>query len=744
MARTTYDISGMHCASCVGRVERALLAMPEVASAYVNLASEEAIVEGLPDNAAEAHVADLITQAGYPAKIKVAGAGRAEKAALKAREAADLGRMTLIAAALTLPVFVVEMGGHAVPAVHHWVAGTIGQQASWTLQFILITIVMAWPGRQFYLRGLPALFTGAPDMNALVAMGTLAAWGFSVVALFAPSLLPSGTAAVYFEAAGVIVALILLGRYLEARAKGRTGEAIARLVNLRPKTALAWRNDTWVNVALDQIEIGDTLRVVPGQTIPADGTVTSGQSYVDESMMTGEPIPVEKAVGARVVGGTLNGTGALVLQVSHVGEASVLAQIIRMVEDAQGARLPVQDLVNRITFWFVPVVIGLAVCTVLAWLVFGPDPALQFALVAGVSVLIVACPCAMGLATPTSIMVGTGRAADMGILFRKGSALQALQSVRTVVFDKTGTLTKGRPEVTDVAFASEVDQAEVLMLAASLEAHSEHPIAKALVKCAGSATAQVKEFQAVVGQGARAQVDGKAVFVGSARLLDDAGIETTKMIGASATWAAQGKTLVFVAVDGRAVAVLAVADTLKSTTAQALQALSDMGLKLAVITGDTEASAKAMTAGLPIDHIVAQAMPDEKLSALSTLQGPVAFVGDGINDAPALAAADVGIAVGTGTDIAIESADVVLMSGDLRAVANAMRISDHTMRNIRQNLFWAFAYNALLIPVAAGVFYPMFGMLLSPALAAGAMALSSVFVLSNALRLRWVRPLAQN
>jgi Cu+-exporting ATPase len=746
MAQTTFDISGMHCASCVGRVERALLAMPGVVTAHVNLALDEAVVEGLPDSAAEARIASGITQAGYPARIKVAGAGRAEKTAQKQAEIATLGRMTLIAAMLTLPVFLVEMGGHALPSIHHWIAGTIGQANSWLIQAVLITVVMVWPGRDFYLRGLPALFKGAPDMNALVAIGTLAAWGYSMVALFAPAVLPIGTAAVYFEAAGVIVTLILLGRYLEARAKGRTGEAIAKLVGLRPTTATARRGAAWVQIAADQIVIGDELQVAPGETIPADGTVIEGQSYVNESMMTGEPVPVQKGTDARIIGGTLNTTGSLILRVSHVGEASVLAQIIRMVEDAQGARLPVQELVNRITLWFVPVVMALALLTVLGWLVFGPDPALRFALVAGVSVLIVACPCAMGLATPTSIMVGTGRAAQMGVLFRKGDALQSLQSVRTIVFDKTGTLTMGHPDVTDLSYVDGADAAKVFADVAAVEARSEHPIAKAIVAYATARDLTIpkaQEFEAVIGYGAKASVDGRLVLVGTARFMAENDVPIAALKADSDAWTAQGKTLVFAATDGKIQALLAVSDALKPTTTQALNALHGMGIKLAMITGDTQASANAIAAELPLDHVLAEALPDQKLAALKQMQGPVAFVGDGINDAPALAAADVGIAVGTGTDIAIEAADVVLMSGDLLAVVNAVQISKHTMRNIRQNLFWAFAYNSLLIPVAAGVFYPLFGVLLSPALAAGAMALSSVFVLSNALRLRWVQPATQ-
>jgi len=617
---------------------------------------------------------------------------------------------------------------------------------SWGIQFILTTIVLMWPGRQFYLKGFPALLKGAPDMNSLVALGSSAAWGFSTVALFVPTLLPDGTGMVYFEAAAVIVTLILLGRFFETRAKGRTGEAIGKLVGLRAKSAQVERNGQLIELAVDDIVAGDLIQVRPGEKIAVDGIVVKGMSYVDESMITGEPIPVVKSADAKVVGGTVNGTGALMFRASEVGADTVLAQIIRMVEDAQGAKLPIQDLVNRITLWFVPAVMGAAVVTFLAWLLVGPDPALSFALVASVAVLIIACPCAMGLATPTSIMVGTGRAAELGVLFRRGDALQRLSNIKTIALDKTGTLTEGRPELTDLTLTKGFEVSDVLRLVASVEAMSEHPIAAAIVrraKLVGLSLVAVEDFSSITGYGASAIVEGRHVLVGADRLMVREGITLEEVRGVGDSLGQEGKTPLYASIDGCLAAVIAVSDPIKSSTAAAIAALHDLGLEVAMITGDNKDTAKAIAAKLGIDTVVAEVLPEGKVTAIEKMQRgmrTVAFVGDGINDAPALARADVGVAIGTGTDVAIEAADVVLMSGDLTAVVNALHVSQLTMRNIRQNLFWAFGYNALLIPVAAGVFYPVFGLMLSPALAAGAMACSSVFVLFNALRLRWISP----
>jgi heavy metal translocating P-type ATPase len=739
--QVTLRISDMTCASCVGRVERALRAAPGVLSADVNLATETAAVEYLIGAITPAELVALSTAAGYPAKLTQPD-DTEDQGMRKEREAADLARMTWIAAALALPVFVVEMGGHIFPALHHFIANTVGMQASWIAQFVLTTLVLVWPGQGFYRKGYPALLRGTPDMNSLVALGTSAAYGFSVVATFAPGLLPPGSVAVYFEAAAVIVVLILLGRTLEARAKGRTGAAIRKLVGLQPKSARVLRDGAVVELPLDQIVSGDILQIRPGEKIAVDGVVIAGQSYVDESMISGEPVPVAKAADAPVTGGTVNGTGALQVRATQVGADMVLSQIIRMVEAAQSAKLPIQGLVDRITLWFVPVVMGLAALTLVVWLVFGPTPALGYALVAAVSVLIIACPCAMGLATPTSIMVGTGRAAEMGVLFRKGDALQAVQSVKLVAFDKTGTLTAGRPELTDFVVMPGFDEAEVLRLLAATEAASEHPIAAAILRAAkarGLELPTVDSFTSITGYGVQAEVAGQVLFAGADRLMRRENVILPTPDPAE-NLTTRGRTPLYLAIDGKLAAVAGVADPIKPGTPEALAALRHMGLRVAMITGDNATTAGVIARELGIDTVVAEVLPEGKVAALESLRahGPIAFVGDGINDAPALAIADVGIAIGSGTDVAIETADVVLMSGELGGVVNAFVISRATMRNIRQNLFWAFGYNAVLIPVAAGMLYPINGMLLSPELAAGAMALSSVFVLSNALRLRRV------
>jgi Cu+-exporting ATPase len=704
----------------------------------VNLALETAEVRFLQGAVAPEAVISAVAALGYVAKLQ----SDAQEPDHKPAEMIALRRQLLIALALALPVFILEMGGHLFPAFHHYIARTIGTQVSWIIQFLLTSAVLIGPGRVFYTRGWASLRHGAPDMNALVMIGTAAAYGFSVIATFAPMLLPSTARAVYFEAAAVIVTLILLGRWMEARAKGRTGAAIARLVSLAPKTAQVERDGEVVELALADVIVGDILHLRPGEKLAVDGEVIDGESFVDESMISGEPAPVAKAAGAAVTGGTVNGTGALRYRALRVGADTMLAQIIRMVAEAQGARLPVQDLVNKITGWFVPAVLGAAVLTVLVWLIFGPEPALTHALVAGVAVLIIACPCAMGLAVPVSIMVGTGRAAELGVLFRKGAALQALQSVGVVALDKTGTLTAGRPEMTDFVLAQGFNSDVVLARIASVETKSEHPIAQAVLRAArerGLDLPPAFDFTSVTGYGIAAQVAGQRVLVGSARYMAQEGVDPLAKAGA--TLAANGKTPLYAALAGRLAAVIGVSDPVKPGTPEAIAALKAMGLRVVMISGDNADTARVIAGELGIKDVVAEVLPDGKVAALTGLRADgvtLAFVGDGINDAPALAAADVGIAIGTGTDVAIEAADVVLISGDLRGVVSALAVSHATMRNIKQNLFWAFGYNAALIPVAAGVLYPIWGVQLSPMLAAGAMAMSSVFVLSNALRLRWV------
>jgi len=743
-ATTELSVEGMTCASCVGRVERGLAQLPGVIAASVNLATERAQVRHLAGTVSVADLVAAVENAGYTARaagVSTAAAGDQEEERREA-EARALRRSLLLAAVLTLPVFILEMGSHLVPAMHHWVMHAVGLQTSWYLQFALATLVLFGPGLRFFRKGVPALLRGAPDMNSLVSLGTAAAYGYSVVATFAPGVLPPGTANVYFEAAVVIVTLILLGRTLEARAKGRTSQAIKRLVGLQARTARVQRGDETVEVPLDEVTLGDVVLVRPGEKVPVDGAVVEGASYVDESMITGEPVPVAKAVGAEVVGGTLNTTGAFSFRVTKVGGDTVLAQIIRLVEQAQGSKLPIQALVDRVTMWFVPAVMAAAALTFLVWLVLGPAPALTFALVNAVAVLIIACPCAMGLATPTSIMVGTGRAAELGVLFRKGEALQALRDVSVIALDKTGTLTKGRPELTDLEPADGFQADEVLALVAAVETRSEHPIAEAIVAAArarGLALAAIERFEAVPGFGVSARVAGRTVAVGADRYMTRLGLEVAAFRPTAQRLGEQGRSPLYAAIDGRLAAVIAVADPIKESTPAAIQALHALGLKVAMITGDNAATAAAIARQLGIDEVAAEVLPDGKVAALKRFRAggaKVAFVGDGINDAPALAEADVGLAIGTGTDVAIEAADVVLMSGDLRGVPNAIALSQATIRNIKQNLFWAFAYNAVLIPVAAGLLYPFNGTLLSPIFAAAAMALSSVFVLGNALRLK--------
>ena len=741
-AEARLDVAGMTCASCVGRVERALKAVPGVTGAEVNLATGSARVEYLSGTTTAEALAEAATAAGYASKPITEDAPLEDR---QADEAAKLRRSVLVSAALAIPVVVLAMGTHMVPAFHHWVMGTLGEVNSWRIQFVLTALILLGPGALFFRHGFPALLRGAPEMNSLVALGSLAAFAYSTVATFAPALLPEAARGVYYEAAATIVTLILLGRLLEARAKGQAGEAIRRLIGLRPKTARVERDGSVTELRVEELRPGDIVRLAPGERVAVDGVVTTGHGWIDESMLTGEPAPVEKGEGASVTGGTVNGQSALSYRVTATGADTVLARIIAMVADAQGAKLPVQALVDRITLWFVPAVMALAALAFVVWLLVGPEPALTHALVAGISVLIIACPCAMGLATPVSILVGTGRGAELGLLFRRGDALQRLSEAQIVAFDKTGTLTEGQPRVTDILTAEGGGEAEILTLAASAEARSEHPLARSVLAEAEARGLTLHDAEAVkaqAGRGLSATVNGRAVLIGNARALSEAGIDAGPLADAAHRLASEAKTPIFIALDRRAAALIAVADPVKPGAKAAIAALHEMGVRTAMISGDTRATAGAIAAILGIDQVEAEVLPEGKVAALDALKatGTTGFVGDGINDAPALAAADIGIAMGTGTDVAIEAAEVVLMTGDPGAVADAVRLSRATMRNIRQNLFWAFGYNVLLIPVATGLLYPLNGMLLSPMLAAGAMALSSVFVVTNALRLRRAGP----
>ncbi|MEM7519742.1 MAG: heavy metal translocating P-type ATPase [Pseudomonadota bacterium] len=728
-------LTGLHAAACVARVERAVTDRGGVLDARVNLADGRARVTYLPGLIDAEALVETVSNIGYSAQV-LSG----EETDNPKRDGLHVRTSFLLAAALTLPVFVLEMGSHMIPAFHHWVMGSIGMGTSWLAQAFLTTLVLFGPGRGFFLKGFPALLRGAPTMDSLVALGAGTAWAFSIVVVFFPELLPRGTQVVYFEAAAVIVTLILMGRWFEARAKRQTGAAIRELIGLQPKTALVRDGERWKEQPAKDLRKGQEFLLRPGARVPADARVLSGEGWVDESMLTGEPMAVAKSKDSALTGGSVNGASALVCVVERTGADTTLAQIIRMVEQAQGTRLPIQALVDQVTLWFVPAVMAIAALTVAIWLIVGPGFAQ--ALVVGVSVLIIACPCAMGLATPTSIMVGTGRAAKLGVLFRQGDALQSLRRVKTIAFDKTGTLTEGRPTLTTLLSMPGVDEDRLLADVACAEQMSEHPIARALIEAANDtamSAQDLSDFEVHRGEGISARVAGKALLIGNAALMTRHAIDVRVFDAESNKLQSQGQTVMFVAQDGYLAAMLAVSDPIRPSSAAAMTALRNRGLRLAMITGDTAPTAQAVADQLGIETVVAGVMPDQKQAALKQLRadyGPVAFVGDGINDAPVLAEADVGIAVGTGTDVAIESAEVVLLSSDLGSVVDAFTFSAATLRNIKQNLGWAFGYNSLLIPVAAGALYPAFGLLLSPGLAAGAMALSSVFVLANALRLR--------
>jgi Cu+-exporting ATPase len=733
MAHTVLAVEGMTCAACAGRVERALAAVPGVTAASVNLATRRASVTHAAAPGAEAALVAALARAGY------GGAPAGAVADRHAAEIATTGRRAALAGLLAVPVVVLEMGGHLFPAFHHWQMATLGHGTAWWVQAVLAAIVLAGPGRSFFGRGAAALRHGAPDMNSLVAIGTGAAFAFSMVVLLAPALVPEASRAVWFEAAVVIWALVLAGRWLEARARGQAGAAIRRLAALAPREALVETPGGVVARPAAALAAGDVVQVRPGMAFPADGTVIEGESHVDEAMLTGEPLPVAKRPGAAVTGGTVNGTGFLRVRVTRTGEATVLAGIIRLVEAAQGGRLPVQALVDRVTAVFVPIVLVIATVTVAAWWLAGGTAA--EALTAAVSVLIIACPCAMGLAAPVSITVAAGRAAERGILFRRGEALQQLARVRSVAFDKTGTITAGRPVLAAIHSAPAADEAAALALAAGLAARSEHPLSQAVAAAAaarGIAPVPVEGFRSVTGRGVEGIAAGRPVRLGSARMLAEAGIDAAPLAAAAAAAAATGATVIQLAAGEAALAAFVLADPVKPGAAAAVAALHRQGLGTAMVSGDARATATAVAAAVGIGRVEAEVLPAAKVEAVAALAaaGPVAFVGDGINDAPALAAAEVGIAMGTGTDIAIEAADVVITRGDPRAVADAVAIARATLSNIRQNLVWAFGYNVLLIPVAAGALVPFGGPMLSPILAAFAMAASSVMVLGNALRLR--------
>ncbi|SEJ40901.1 Cu+-exporting ATPase [Deinococcus reticulitermitis] len=747
VASESFAVEGMTCAACVGRVERALGKVDGVVGASVNLATERASVQYLPGTVSPAELHAAVREAGYEVPQAPAAGAEAEsrleaERARKDAEIAGLRRSVGVAAAFSVPLFLIAMVPMLYAPLHHWLLGTVGEQ---TLNWVMLALaapVQFGPGLRFYRTGWAALRHRSPDMNTLVMLGTTAAFGYSLLVTLAPGLFPVGSRHVYYEASGVVITLILLGKLFEAIAKGRSSEAMRTLLQLQPQTARVQRGGEVSEIAAASVRVGDLVLVRAGERLPVDGEVVEGRSYVDESMLTGESVPVQKAAGARVTGGTVNGTGALTFRATGVGADTALARIIRLVEDAQASRPPIQGLADRVVGVFVPIVLVIAAVTFAVWLLLGGEGALANALIHTVAVLIIACPCAMGLATPVSIMVGSGRAAQLGVLFRSGAALEGLGEARVVALDKTGTVTRGVMEVTDVLPAPGFGREELLRLTAAAESASEHPLARAIERAAGSGVPAASDFEAIPGYGLRATVEGRRLEVGAARFMERLGLELGDLGAQAGALAAQARTPVFVAVDGGLTGLIAVADPLREGSVRAIEELRRQGSEVALITGDTRATAEAVAAQAGIARVLAEVLPEGKAQAVTELQAggqKVAFVGDGINDAPALAQADVGVAIGTGTDVAVETADVILMSGDLRGVPNAVALSRATLRNIRLNLFWAFAYNVALIPVAAGVLSPL-GVNLSPVLAAAAMGLSSVFVLTNALRLRGFTP----
>ncbi len=662
-------------------------------------------------------------------------------------ELVDMTRRFWIGLVLSIPVVALEMGGH-LTNLHM----LLGQTLSNWVQLAIATPVVLWAGWPFFVRGWQSLVTRNLNMFTLIAMGTGVAWIYSVVATVAPGVFPAtfrgaeGAVAVYFEAAAVITVLVLLGQVLELRAREQTSGAIRALLDLAPKIARRVKDDgSEEDVSLDLVAAGDRLRVRPGEKVPVDGELLEGRSAIDESMVTGESMPVTKAPGAKVIGGTLNQTGAFIMRAEKVGRDTMLAQIVQMVAAAQRSRAPIQRLADQVSGWFVPAVIAVAVIAFAAWATFGPEPRFAYGLVAAVTVLIIACPCALGLATPMSIMVGVGRGALAGVLIKNAEALERMERVDTLVVDKTGTLTEGKPKVVAVAAGRGFDEAEVLWLAASAERASEHPLARAVVAGAaerGIALADVAEFDAPTGKGVSGTVAGRKIVLGNAKFLDEAGISTAALEDSAERQRQDGATVIYLGVKGEAAGIIAIADPVKQSTPEALRALTADGVRVVMLTGDNATTAKAVARRLGITEVEAEVLPDQKSAVVARLRSQarvVAMAGDGVNDAPALAAAEVGIAMGTGTDVAIESAGVTLLKGDLTGIVRARRLSAATMRNIRQNLFFAFIYNAAGVPIAAGALYPAFGILLSPIIAAAAMALSSVSVVSNALRLRRVR-----
>ena len=744
--KSIFPVSGMTCASCVARVEQALLSVPGVISASVNLASEKATVEFIEGT----RIADLkraVKEAGYELGSE---AETLEDVTTAAQREIRTVRNRFILAAILAGAIMALM----------WAPSFIGKSY---LLWVLATPVLFWAGWRFYRGAWGALRHRTADMNTLIAVGTSAAYFYSMVAVLFPGYFTAGGLELhlYFDTSAMIITLILLGRFLEARARGQTSEAIKKLIGMQPKTALVIRDGQEREIPVEDVQVGDLILVRPGERVPVDGIIRQGYSSIDESMITGESIPAEKKVDDEVIGATINKTGSFKFEATKVGKDTTLAHITRLVEEAQGSKAPIQRLADVIASYFVPIVIGIAITTFIIWYFVGPDPALTFAILNFVAVLIIACPCAMGLATPTAIMVGTGKGAQHGILIRSGEALERSHKIRTVLLDKTGTLTRGEPQVTDIIAVPSSSQEEVLRLAASVEHSSEHPLGEAIIRAASEKKLELSptsDFNAVPGHGVEASVEGRNLILGNLRLIKDRGLSLNGLEEEANRLWERGKTVMFLGIDSQVVGIIALADTLKPQAKEALEALHRMSIEVVMLTGDNQRTAEAIAREVGIDRVLAEVLPEHKAQEVKKLQEEgkvVAMVGDGINDAPALAQADIGIAIGTGTDVAMETGDITLISGDLMGVVTAISLSKRTMRTIKQNLFWAFAYNSALIPVAAGALYFTFGQtgvppglhfilgdygFLNPIMAAGAMAASSITVVSNSLRLRRFKP----
>jgi Cu+-exporting ATPase len=744
MEQRTFAVRGMHCAACVGKVERALRGVPGVSAASVNLATERARVEWDAARGDPAALAMAVAAAGYElAEAPVPGAaGDDREQAARETDQRRLGRRVVVGIALSIPIVLGSMT-ELFPWVPLWLRNP------WTL-LLLATPVQFGVGADFHRGFVRDVRHRSASMSTLVSLGTNAAYVFSFAVTLWPHAFMALNAMPYYETAAVVITLVALGRWLEARARGRTSDAIRRLVALAPRTARVVRNGVDVDVPTSDVVVGDLVRIRPGERVPVDGEIVEGASTIDESMLTGESLPVAKAPGATVLGGTVNRTGSFVFRAARIGAETTLARIIRLVQEAQGSRAPIQRLADRVAAVFVPIVLVIAAATFVGWWLLGPAPALLHALTNAVAVLVIACPCAMGLATPTAIMVATGRGAEHGILVKSATALETLHHVNTVVFDKTGTLTVGRPEVTDVVAAPGIAEDDVLALAAAAEQGSEHPIGEAIVTRAkerGLALPPVTEFTTVPGQGIDAQAPDGRLLLGNHALMDARGVDVTALAPSAAALTQAGKTTVYLAVAFQPLGLIAVADTLKPEAAAVVAALRERGIDVAMLTGDDRRTAGAIARQAGVERVLAEILPEDKAREIARLreQGRrVAMVGDGINDAPALARADVGIAMGSGTDVAIEAAEITLMRGDLRGVVAAVDLSRRTIRIVKENLVWAFGYNIVLIPVAAGLLYPLWGVLLSPILAGAAMAFSSVSVVTNSLRLRRWRPMHGN